>query len=159
MPDDIPAAAIQTALFELWNEILGQAGPGADTHVLDPDAGWAPTLAAVDAATASQRIAPRSTSIAGQTAHAARALAYLEEILDGHAPAVDWRASFLPAEVDPLAWDGRRELLFAVADRVAARLHGDPGWPREQLLRVMSHLVHLAYHLGAVRQMLRAVRG
>lgn len=159
MPQDVPATAVRDAVFELWDEILGRPGPGADTHVLDPNAGWAPTLAAVDAAVASLHVAPGGTSVAGQTAHAARALAYLEEILDGRAVEVDWPASFLPAEVDPLAWDLRRERLVAVADRVGARLRADPSWTHDQLLRVMSHVVHLAYHLGAVRQMVRAVRG
>ena len=159
MPEEIPAAAIHAALLELWDEMLGQAGPGSDHHVLDPDAGWAATLAAVDAATASRPVAPGGTSIAGQTAHVARSLAYLEERLDGHEPDVDWPASFLPAEVDTLEWDRRREGLFEVADRVGSRLRDDPSWPHHQLLRIMSHVVHLAYHLGAVRQMLRAVRG
>ena len=159
MPHDIPATAVNAALFELWDEILGQPSPGADSHVLDPAAGWAPSLAAIDAATASRRIEPGGTSIAGQTAHASRALEYLEEVLEGHDPQVDWTSTFLPAEVDDHAWVRRRQRLFTVADRVAARLRGSPGWPHDQLLRVMSHLVHLAYHLGAVRQMLRVTRG
>ena len=159
MPQDVPAAAVRDALFVLWDEILGRAGPGAEPHVLDPDAGWASTLAAVDAATASLRVAPDGTSVAGQTAHAALALAYLEDILDGRATETDWPASFLPAEVDPIEWDLRRERLLAVADRVGARLRADPSWTHDHLLRIMSHVVHLAYHLGAVRQMVRAVRG
>ncbi len=159
MPHDIPAAAVNAAVLELWGEIIGEQGSASDTHVLDPDAGWAPSLASVDAATASRPIALGATSIAGQTAHATRALEYLEALLDGHEPQVDWPASFLPAEVDDDAWACRRERLFTVAERVAARLCGHPEWPHEQLLRILSHLVHLAYHLGAVRQMMRVARG
>jgi hypothetical protein len=159
MPHDIPTSALTSALLELWNEILGESDPGGDTHVLDPGTGWVPSLASVDAAQASRPIAPGATSIAGQTAHAARALEYLEEILDGHEPGVDWPASFLPAEVDDLAWDRGRRRLRSAAERVSARLRGDAGWPRDHLLRVLSHLVHLAYHLGAVRQMVHVARG
>ncbi len=159
MPHDIPAAAVNAAVLELWHEILGVQGPESDTHVLDPDAGWVPSLASVDAATASRPIALGATSIAGQTAHATRALEYLEELLDGHEPQVDWPATFLPAEVDDEAWARRRQRLSTVAERVAARLRGNPEWPHEHLLRIMSHLVHLAYHLAAVRQMMRVARG
>ncbi len=158
MPHDIPATTVNAALFELWDEILGQVRPGTDTHVLDPAAGWAQTLAAVDAASASRPIAPGATSIAGQTAHAIRSLEYLEEVLSGDDPKVDWPSTFLPDEVDDDAWVRQRQRLVTVADRVAARLRANPEWQHERILRVMSHVVHLAYHLGAVRQMLRVVR-
>ncbi len=122
------------------------------------NAGWAQTLASVSAAEASRPIAPRGTSIAAQTAHAAYYLKVFEgTILDRHLTP-DWPGSFQPSEVDEQGWEDQRERLFAVAERVAELMRRNPQWQREHLGGAMGNLTQLAYHLGAVRQMLRLVK-
>jgi len=159
MSQQLAVADFVTNLFTLWDEILGipdkTEGP---MWVLDLNTGWAQSLAAVNAAEASRPIAPGGTSIAAQTAHAAYYLEVFEAIVHGrHAPA-DWKASFHPAEVDEAAWTQQKERFFGAAARVAELIRGNTDWQALHLGGAMASVSHLAYHLGAVRQMLRVVK-
>lgn len=159
MSQQVPIADFVDNLFVLWREILGipekEAGP---VWVLDRNTGWAQTLAAVSAAEASRPIAPGGTSVAAQTAHAAYYLEGFEAIIENRHEGSDWPGSFRPATVDDAEWARQKARLFAVAERVGALMRGNPQWRREQLGGAMASLTHLAYHLGAVRQMLRVVK-
>ena len=159
MPQQIPVSDFVDALFVLWEEILGVPPKDGDTYVLDPDAGWAASLAAVTAESASRPVAPGGTSIAAQVAHAAYFLETFEAIITNRHERADWPGSFRPATVDGAEWTRQRERLFAVADRVGALMRANPRWPREHIGGALANLTHLAYHLGAVRQMLRVARG
>lgn len=97
--------------------------------------------------------------VAAQTAHAAYYLELFEAIVANRHEPTDWPNSSRPLEVDDAAWAHQKERLFAVAERVGARMRGNPRWLREHLGGAMANLTHLAYHLGAVRQMLRVARG
>jgi hypothetical protein len=160
MPEPIPVDAFLNPLFFLWEEILGEpqrsAGPSA---VLDPDTGWAQTLAILTADEASRPVVPCGTTVAGQTAHAAYYLELLEDVILNRHPQADWPGSFAPSVVDEAAWAAQQARLFAVADRVAALMRGNPAWPEPHVRSALGSLVHLAYHLGAVRQMARVVAG
>ena len=160
MTQTIPAPDFVDALFAVWEEILGQpAKSGGATLVLDDDAGWAHSLADLSAEAASRPIAPGGTTIAAQTAHTAYYLERFEAIIANRHERADWPGSFHPATVDEDEWTRQRERLFGVADRVGALMRGNPTWPREHLGGALANLTHLAYHLGAVRQVLRVVRG
>jgi hypothetical protein len=160
MPTDVAIADFVDNLFILWDEILGvpakESGP---TWVLDLDTGWAQSLAAVTAAGASRPIAPGGTSIAAQTAHAAYYLETFEAIIQNRHERADWPGSFQPATVDDAEWAHQKARLFSAAARVGALMRGNPQWRREHVGGAMANLTHLAYHLGAVRQMLRLVAG
>lgn len=159
MSEQIPVADFVDNLFVLWDEVLGvpekAEGP---TRVLDLNTGWAQSLATLTAAEASRPVAPGGTTVAGQTAHAAYYLDVFEAIVENRHERADWQGSFQPAAVDEQAWAQRKERLFAVAGRVGALVRGNRDWRREHVGGAMANLVHLAYHLGAVRQMLRVVR-
>ena len=160
MSQQIPVADFVDNLMVLWEETLGiPAKPEETTWYLDRNAGWAASLAGVSAAAASRPIVAGGTSIAAQTAHAAYYLERFEAIVADRREPSDWPASFRPAEVDEEAWTRSKERLFAAAERVGRLLRGNPHWEREHLGGAMANLVHLAYHLGAVRQMLRVAKG
>jgi len=160
MAQTIPASDFVDALFGIWEEILGHpAKAGGPTFVLDDDAGWTHSLKDLSAEAASRPIAPGGTTIAAQTAHAAYYLERFEAIIANRHERADWPGSFRPASVDEGEWARQRERLFAVAQRVGALMRGNPAWSREHLGGALANLTHLAYHLGAVRQMLRVVRG
>lgn len=160
MPDPIPTDAFLNPFFFVWEEILGDPPKGdRPLAVLDRDTGWAQTLAAVDAAEASRPVAPGGTTIAGQTAHAAYYLELLEAIIENRHVAADWPGSFAPSSVDEAAWAAQKARLFGVAARVAAHVRANASWPEPHVRSALGALVHLAYHLGAVRQMARVVRG
>ena len=158
MPVPMPVDAFLSPLFFLWEEIVGEpprdAGP---TAVLDLNTGWAQTVAAVTAQQPSRPVAPGGTTIAGQTAHAAYYLGLFEGIILDRHPQAGWPGSFSPSAFDEAGWAARRARLFAVADRVVALMRGNPAWLEPHVRGALGNLVHLAYHLGAVRQMMRVV--
>ena len=129
------------------------------TAVLDQGTGWAPTLAGLDAATASRPVAPGGSSIAAHTAHAAAYLEAFEATLEGQGRHTAGPETFQPAVVDETAWSRSRERLFTAATRVGQCLRDAPRWRAEQVRGAVANLAHLAYHLGAVRQMQRVARG
>ncbi len=160
MPDPIAAEALFDPYFFLWEEILGDPPKdGRPVAVLDPDTGWSQTLAAVSASEASTPVARGGTTIAGQTAHAAYYLELLAAIIEERDVEADWPGSFEPSAVDEDAWAAQKERLFEVAATVAGHVRANPQWPEPHVRSALGALVHLAYHLGAVRQMARVVRG
>jgi hypothetical protein len=160
MSDPIAADAFLNALSHLWEEILGEpsrtSGP---TAVLDLNTGWAQTLSVLTAAEASRPVVPGGTTVAGQTAHAAYYLELFEDIILNRRTPADWPGSFAPSEVDEAAWAAQQVRLLGVAGRVAVLMRGNPSWPEPHVRSAMGSLTHLAYHLGAVRQMARVVAG
>jgi len=160
MAQQIPNEHFVDALSTLWEEVLGTpAREGGNTWVLDHGAGWAQTLADVSAAEASRPVAPGASTIAAHTAHAAYYLEGFVAIVENRHEKPDWPGSFRPAEVDEAEWARQRSRFHGVAERVGALLRGNPQWQREQVAGAMAQLAHLTYHLGAVRQMLRVVKG
>lgn len=159
-PDAILAGAFVARLLALWAELLGtDADPAAPRTVLDPDTGWRPTLAALTAEQASRTPLPGGTSIA---AHAAHTAYYLERFLSsvaGRHERSDWQGSFRPAVVDEAAWAATQARLFAAADRVESLFRENPAWPADHVHGALANVAHLAYHLGAVRQLLHGARG
>ncbi|MDA0700475.1 MAG: hypothetical protein O3A02_04640 [bacterium] len=158
MPDPIPADPFLRPLLFLWEEVVGDppggAGPSA---VLDLNSGWTQTLAAVTAGEASRPVVPGGPSIAGQTAHVAYDLELFEAIALDRDPKADWPRSFHPSvagEADRADLEAR---LFAVAERAAALVSGNPSWPEGHVRGALGSHAHPAYHLGAVRQMVRVV--
>ncbi len=158
MPDPIPVDAFLAPLFFLWEEVLGDpAKDGKPVAVLDTDTGWTQTLASVNAAEASRPVAPGGTTIAGQTAHAAYYLERFAAIVENRHVEADWPGSFEPSDVDEAVWEEQKARFFAVAERVAGHVRANPQWPEAHVRSVLGALVHLAYHLGSVRQMVRVV--
>lgn len=158
MPDPIAATAFVAPLLFLWEEVLGDPPKdGKPMAVLDADTGWTQTLAAVSAVEASRPVAPGGTTIAGQTAHAAYQLELFEAIVENRHVEADWPGSFAPSEVDEDAWAALQLRLRGVAERVSSHLRSTALWPEAHVRSALGALVHLAYHLGAVRQMARVV--
>jgi hypothetical protein len=158
MSEAVDRNAFTRALLYLLDEIVGQPAKTAPGNaVLDTDTGWAHTLRDVDAARASRPIAPGSTSVAGQTAHAAYYVELLERLARGEEVAADWPGSFAPSSVDEDAWHAARERLLEALGRFRAMAQAVDDWDDRYLPGALGVLVHTAYHLGAVRQMLRVV--
>jgi hypothetical protein len=71
----------------------------------------------------------------------------------------DWSTSWKKTTVSDAEWQTRRDELRAEANRWLTAL----GRPREmqeiELNGVIGSIAHLAYHLGAIRQINQAARG
>ena len=143
---------------ELLRETFEGGRPGEGTRYLDHAAGIRATLTSLDAAQAS-RSRRGHPSIAAHARHMNFHLRVVAEWMQGVRVKRDWPASFVPGEVSAEEW---------------ARLQSELEESRTEFLRVLRSLppdkfvsegagidalVHLAYHLGAIRQIDRALRG
>ena len=155
----LPTSSFVDAFFAVWTELIGgdDASDGAATFVLDAGGNLSSTLAATSATEASRALVPGGTTIAAHVAHAAYFLETFERTIMNVHHERDWPGSFQPAVVDEAAWQATQDRFHAVASRVAALIRGNPRWQPEHVRGALVNLAHLAYHLGAVRQIARVV--
>lgn len=150
-------SAIATILRELVHGTATDAG-----WVLNPDdAGLLDSLGRVSADEAS-RVPPEGTSsVAAHVDHLRYGLSLLNRASAGENPFADadWGAAWKSIQVTDDQWV---RLRGALADETRA---WQGNFPRLvdagelELTGVLASAAHLAYHLGAIRQMLPATRG
>lgn len=109
--------------------------------------GLLPTLARLSSEQASQDI--HGASIAGHARHAAFHMEVTLRWAAGERGPFDWQGSFLPAAVSTQQWQevqGRLQAAYTALQQ--AELSNSD---------LAASLAHAAYHLGAVRQMMKVV--
>lgn len=148
-----------TTLFTLLDETFACPPRPDGNAYLDRQTGWVDTLAGVSAEQASRPVAPGATTVAAQVEHARFYLEVIESFMLGRGQKVDWRDSWSVREVaTPEAWDDLKRRFLDAQERVTALLRTTERWDEDRIGDALSILIHSAYHLGAVRQMLRVVR-
>ena len=156
------AAAVSQSLTRLFSELVDgvQAGDGA--FILNSgDVGLLRSLDAMSAAEASRRVHEGAT-VAAHAQHLRYGLSLMNRwAADGGNPFADatWDEAWRTAEVDARQWDDIRGGLRAEAHRWLEALTS----PREvsdvELTGMVASVAHLAYHLGAIRQIDKRSRG
>lgn len=152
-------------ILDILKEAVEGGTPGQGTAFLDgTDAdgsgnhGLLATLGGIDAAQASQDV--HGTSIAGQTRHTAL---HMEVIVrwerDGDRGPFDWKGSFHPAQVGEQEWaELQARVRRAYEELLAfARSQLDQPVTGDATGGLAGGVAHVAYHLGAIRQMLKTV--
>lgn len=141
------------AMQALISEAFHGRPAGGNTWFLD-DEGLLDTARTTSSSLASQSATPESATLAGHVEHVRWFVALAGAFARGERPQLDWAESWGVREVDPAGW---RELLAALEQEVEelqGHLEGavdleDPG----RLLGLLGLLAHVAYHVGAVRQL------
>ena len=149
-------------LLDVLTEAVEGGRPGEGTAFLDGTAadgsgnhGLLATLRGLSAEQASRDVS--GTSLAGQARHTAL---HMEMIVrwerDGDHGPFDWKGSFLPAEVDDAAWSALLRRVQTAYDELVTFLR-TPGALDDATYAgaAAGALAHVAYHLGAMRQMLK----
>jgi hypothetical protein len=156
------AAALAQILPTLLAELVdGAPDPRTRTYVLNR--GDPGLLAALERLTAADASAGSGgASVAAHVDHLRYALSLLNAWAAGALPpaaAIDFTASWRRTVVSDTEWRALRDALRREADAWATVLRTprvlstvEAGW-------VAGSVVHLAYHLGAIRQLARAARG
>ena len=153
---------ITATLTTLWSELVtGASNPGGAFILNTGDIGLLRSLEKLSAADASR------SSLGGATIAAhARHLAYGISLMnrwarEGGNPFANakWEEAWTTSAVDAKEWsDIRRELGEETKEWL-----GQLGKPRDvmpvELHGMVASIAHLAYHLGAIRQIDRTVRG
>ncbi len=122
---------------------------------LDQKTGLFDTIANVSAEQAAKPLKEGATSIAGQVKHIRFYIDVLEQIMDGITEEVDWQGSWHVEKVTPEVWEALKAELRTSYDRLSQRLASATRWGDEEVGDSMAIVVHTAYHLGAIRQIVQ----
>lgn len=155
-------ASFAPVLLTLFNELVdGSPDPARRTYVLNQgDTGLLVSLERLSAAAASAR--QDGPSIAANVDHLRYGLSLLNRWANGTLPPaneIEWTASWQKDVVSEAEWETLREglrreaLAWAETLRTPREVNDvEAGW-------LLGSVVHLAYHLGAIRQLDRTTRG
>lgn len=151
-----------TALTHLFSELVDGAPEGGGSFILNSgDAGLLRSLDALSAADASQS-ANDGATIAAHAQH----VRYGLELMNGWARGggdpfanAKWDEAWTTSEVDATQWEEIRNGLRAEAGRWLEALGASRTMTTRALCEMMGSIAHLAYHLGAVRQIAKHARG
>jgi hypothetical protein len=129
-------------------------------YFLDRGTSLLETLAPISASEASYLISGNGTTIAGHIAHVHFYIQILGDYIDGKLhEKVDWKQSWLVKNVNDAEWDSLRRQLGEDCHGLQAKLGSITDWNDENRLGgALAIIAHTAYHLGAIRQMLRAIK-
>ncbi len=144
--------ALNAVLLENFDEALNaKSGEGWFD-------GLNPTLAQIDAVTASKLPAPGRSSIAAHCEH----LRYVLEIVNAwvrfEKPQPDWGLAWKTSSVDAAQWEALKTALQTECETLKTLITGSSEWNSQRLNLLMSNTSHVAYHVGAIRQIWMLVR-
>lgn len=140
------------ALFEETFEKVGGIYLDGGTSLLE-------TLKTISADTASRPTRESGTTIAAHVIHARFYLQVLRDYMDGKwHETVDWKGSWSQSSVTENEWDILRQQLEDDYRGIIAYLKGIDNWDDERRLGgALAIAIHTAYHLGSIRQIMRAI--
>ena len=150
------------SLALLFGELIDGPTPGA-AYMLNPgDRGLLRSLDDLGAAAASAIPGSGGASIAAHVDHLRYGLSLMNRWNDGEMDPwsdADWLASWSRTTVTSAQWAELRAQLGAEARRWQKALKTDRDVSLQELNGVIGSIAHLAYHLGAIRQIDRSLRG
>ncbi|HEU5209902.1 MAG TPA: hypothetical protein VFU06_10950 [Longimicrobiales bacterium] len=151
---------LATTLALLFRELVHGAPDGGAFMLNQKDAGLLRSLDTLSAEAASAR--PNGgASIAAHVDHLRYGLTLMNRWAAGENPFsdADWSASWERQAVDEAEWEERRRALRREVEQWLRAL-AEPRQVNEvELAGMIGSIAHLAYHLGAMRQLDRAMRG
>jgi hypothetical protein len=146
-----------SSFFILFKETF--EGPPADrgSAYLDKDAALFQTLDALSAEDASARPRGGGPTVAAHCEHVRFYVLALYDFMRGATGKVDWERSWVRQTVTPAEWEQLRAELRRAYETVAAHLRALDSWGDEEVGDGLAIVVHTAYHLGAIRQIVKTV--
>jgi uncharacterized damage-inducible protein DinB len=155
---------IPTLIDQYRETFEGEAEPGFCWITSGPrESALLGTIESLPADQAFAAPAPGARSIAGHVEHLRFALDLTLQRLRGENPPADWAASFNVGAASPEAWATLQRELRRAYEAVLAELQQQrnvppQAWPPINLVGLAAMTAHNAYHLGAIRQIVRIVR-
>jgi len=153
---------ISRALTRLFSELVDGAGRPAGAFILNSgDEGLLRSLDKLSAAEASRSVNGGAT-IAAHVQHVRYGLSLMNRwAAAGGDPFADatWDEAWKTVDVDAAAWQAIRNGLGEEAARWLTVLNAPRDVSEIELTGMIASIAHLAYHLGAIRQISRDTRG
>ncbi len=153
---------LHTSLALLFSELVNGTTKDAAYMLNSGDVGLLRSLNKLSSSAASKSVARGGASIAAHVDHIRYGLELMNRWNDGDAnpwATADWTLSWKITSVTDAEWRGLRGQLRRQCRRWEAALKTPRELSGVALNGVISSMAHLAYHLGAIRQISRAVRG
>jgi hypothetical protein len=151
----------QRALGNMLTEIFDGPPAGAAYLLNSGDPGLFRELDTIDAAAASKRPMPGKTTIASQVDHLLFGLEILNRWAAGEEnpwAGADWNASWQRTTVSADQWKKLRDGLRREADKWRKVVATRTNWDDLGASAALSTAAHTAYHFGAIRQILAALK-
>lgn len=153
---------VKSALARLWTELVDGPSGQAGAFVLNSgDIGLVRSIDKLSAADAS-RSANDGATIAAHVRHLQYGLSLMNRwASDGGNPFADakWDEAWKTSAVDEPAWKEIRDGFADEARRWTAALSSAREVNEIELTGMIGSIAHLAYHLGAIRQIDKQTRG
>lgn len=153
---------LHTSLALLFAELIDGPSPEAAYMLNHGDPGLLRSLDGLSAAAASSAPASGGASIAAHVDHVRYGLELMNRWGEGEADpwtGADWTASWRRATVSDEQWATLRGQLRSETRRWHITLQTPRTMSTLELNGVIASVAHLAYHLGAIRQIDRTIRG
>ena len=143
-------------LFLLLKEFF-ESPPTSGAACLDQKTGLSDTLDTLSAEQASRRISD-APSIASHCEH----VRFYNDLLMGDLQGkisgkIDWKQTWLKQTVNESEWQILKDTLKNQYQELIRLLESFETWNEDRVGNPMAILAHTAYHLGAIRQLLRFV--
>jgi hypothetical protein len=154
------AITLTTSLTTVFDELVEGASPQSAYMLNQGDPGLLRSLerlTANDASSASQG----GATIAAHVDHIRYGLSLMNRWAAGDKPFddADWSTSWRRSSVTDAEWSALRSGLADEARHWRAALGRDRALESGELNVVLASIAHLAYHLGAIRQIAKGARG
>jgi len=151
---------LTTSLATLLTELVDGTPPTGGYMLNKNDVGLLRALDTLSAAEAST-IVNGGSSIAAHVDHVTYGISLMNRWAAGENPwrSADWGASWRRPSVTDEGWEKSRRALADQLHRWLAVVKEPRELVEAELTGMISSIVHLAYHLGAIRQMDRRIRG
>lgn len=137
----------------ILRETFEGAPKGQGSAYLDQGAGVFNTLEKLTAAEVSAE--GGKTSVVAHVEHTKFYLDRLVEFIEGRTEKVNWEQSWLITSVNDEEWNILREGMTKSYENVLRCLAKVETWDQENIGEAISIIAHTAYHLGAIRQMVK----
>lgn len=146
-------AAIKTLLKETFE---GPEGNGSWYTESKPGSGLLGTLEGLSAEDAS--IPVNGTTIAAQTDHTRYYVWVARSYLNGEEPDKDWQASWKITGVDTNTWTQFTSELLQEYTALLTTIDSLTSLNEQTYTGLLGAIAHSAYHLGSIRQMIKAIK-
>ena len=153
---------LQQSLETLFRELVDGANENAAWILNRGDAGLLRSLDGLTASAASTTPAGGGATIAAHIDHLRYGLSLLNRWGQGEINpwlTADWTTSWNRVAVSDEEWSALRHGLEAEARAWIETLRSPRDYAEIELNDVIASIAHLAYHLGAIRQIDRSIRG
>jgi hypothetical protein len=153
---------LHTSLALLFAELIDGPSPDAAYMLNGGDPGLLRSLDGLSAVAASSTPASGGASIAAHVDHVRYGVELMNRWGQGEADpwsGADWMASWRRTTVNDQQWATLREQVRDETRRWHRTLQAPRTMTPLELNGVIASVAHLAYHLGAIRQIDRSIRG